>query len=168
MNIYEQPTSTGIELLHDPVFNKGTGFTERERDVFGLRGLLPPRVNSQQQQIARVLENLRRKDSDLERYIFMIALQDRNEKLFYRLILDHLEELVPVIYTPTVGRACQEYGHIFRRPRGIFISLEDSGQVRNVLSNWPQKDVIKANSCLAVAGSDGYWIGSAPRSSYDC
>jgi malate dehydrogenase (oxaloacetate-decarboxylating)(NADP+) len=141
MHTLRHPTLTGIQLLHDPVFNKGTGFTEKERDVFRLRGLLPPRVNSQKQQVARVLENLRRKDSDLERYIFLIALQDRNETLFYRLIMDHLEELVPIIYTPTVGRACQEYGHIFRRPRGIFISLEDAGQVASVLCNWPYKDI---------------------------
>jgi malate dehydrogenase (oxaloacetate-decarboxylating)(NADP+) len=141
MNTCERPNLTGIQLLHDPVFNKGTSFTEKERDVFRLRGLLPPRVNSQDQQVARALENLRRKDSDLERYIFLIALQDRNEKLFYRLMSDHLEELVPIIYTPTVGRACQEYGHIFRRPRGIFISLEDAGQVASVLCNWPYKDV---------------------------
>jgi malate dehydrogenase (oxaloacetate-decarboxylating)(NADP+) len=141
MNTCERPTCTGIQLLHDPVFNKGTSFTEKERDVFRLRGLLPPRVNSQEQQVSRALESLRRKDSDLERYIFMIALQDRDEKLFYQLILDSLEELVPIIYTPTVGRACQEYGHIFRRPRGIFISLDDAGKVAEVLGNWPYKDV---------------------------
>lgn len=141
MHSLEQPSLIGAQLLHDPVLNKGTAFTEKERDVYRLRGLLPPRVNSQDQQVARVLENLRRKDTDLERYIFMMALQDRNETLFYRLILDHLEELVPIIYTPTVGRACQEYGHIFRRPRGIFISLEDAGRVANLLCNWPYKEI---------------------------
>lgn len=141
MNTLERPSLTGVHLLHDPVLNKGTSFTERERDIFRLRGLLPPRVNSQEQQVERVLENLRRKESDLERYIFMMALQDRNETLFYRLILDHLEELVPIIYTPTVGRACQEYGHIFRRPRGIFISLEDAGRVASLLCNWPYKNI---------------------------
>ena len=141
MNTLERPNLIGVQLLHDPVFNKGTSFTEKERDIFRLRGLLPPRVNSQEQQVERVLENLRRKTSDLERYIFLIALQDRNEKLFYRLMLDHLEELMPIIYTPTVGRACLEYGHIFRRPRGIFISLEDVGQIASVLFNWPYKDV---------------------------
>jgi malate dehydrogenase (oxaloacetate-decarboxylating)(NADP+) len=141
MNTLERLSLTGVQLLHDPVLNKGTGFTEKERDIFRLRGLLPPRVNSQEQQVARALENLRRKDSDLERYIFLIALQDRNEKLFYRLILDHMEELLPIVYTPTVGRACQEYGHIFRRPHGIFISLEDAGRVASVLCNWPYKEV---------------------------
>jgi malate dehydrogenase (oxaloacetate-decarboxylating)(NADP+) len=141
MNTFERTGLTGVQLLHDPVLNKGTSFTEKERDIFRLRGLLPPRVNSQEQQVARALESLRRKESDLERYIFLMALQDRDEKLFYRLVLDHLEELVPIIYTPTVGRACQEYGHIFRRPRGIFISLEDAGEVASVLCNWPHKDV---------------------------
>jgi malate dehydrogenase (oxaloacetate-decarboxylating)(NADP+) len=141
MNTFERQNVIGMQLLHNPVLNKGTSFTEKERDLFRLRGLLPPRVFSQDQQVTRALENFRRKDSDLERYIFLMALQDRNEKLFYRLILDHLEEIVPIIYTPTVGQACQEYGHIFRRPRGIFISLEDAGRVANLLCNWPYKDV---------------------------
>jgi malate dehydrogenase (oxaloacetate-decarboxylating)(NADP+) len=141
MNTFERQNVIGMQLLHDPALNKGTSFTEKERDVFRLRGLLPPRVFSQEQQVTRALENLRRKDSDIERYIFMMALQDRNEKLFYRLILDHLEEIVPIIYTPTIGQACREYGHIFRRPRGIFISLEDAGRVANLFCNWPYKDV---------------------------
>jgi malate dehydrogenase (oxaloacetate-decarboxylating)(NADP+) len=141
MNAYEETLPQGVNLLHDPTLNKGTSFTETERDVFRLRGLLPPRINSQAEQVARALGSFRRKESDLERYIFMIALQDRDETLFYRLILDNLEETVPIIYTPTVGRACQEYGHIFRRPRGLFISAEDHGQVAEILSNWPVKDV---------------------------
>lgn len=128
-------------LLHDPALNKGTAFTEEERDELGLRGLLPPRVHSQKEQMLRVLANVRKKSSDLERYIFMIGLQDRNETLFYRTLLDNLEEMMPIIYTPTVGLACQEYGHIFRRPRGIFVSIRDSGQVRKVLENWPTKNV---------------------------
>jgi malate dehydrogenase (oxaloacetate-decarboxylating)(NADP+) len=132
---------SGVDLLHDPILNKGIAFTEQERDALGLRGLLPPRVSSQEEQISRAIENLRAKPSDLERYIFMIALQDRDETLFYRTLLDHLEELMPIIYTPTVGRACQEYGHIFRRPRGVFISIRDAGRVTRVLRNWPHKDV---------------------------
>ena len=132
---------SGVDLLHDPILNKGIAFTEQERDALGLRGLLPARVSSQEEQISRTLENLRAKPSDLERYIFMIALQDRDETLFYRTILDHLEELMPIIYTPTVGLACQEYGHIFRRPRGLFISIRDAGHITRVLRNWPQKDV---------------------------
>ena len=132
---------SGVNLLHDPILNKGIAFTERERDALGLRGLLPARVSSQEEQVSRALENLRAKPSDLERYIFLIALQDRDETLFYRTLIDNLEELMPIIYTPTVGRACQEYGHIFRRPRGVFISARDAGQVTRVLSNWPHKDV---------------------------
>jgi malate dehydrogenase (oxaloacetate-decarboxylating)(NADP+) len=131
----------GISLLHDPTLNKGTAFTEEERDALGLRGLLPPRVHTQEEQVQRVLENIRGKSTDLERYIFMIGLQDRNETLFYRLALDHLEEMMPVIYTPTVGLACQKYGHIFRRPRGIFVSMKDAGRMAKVLENWPTRSV---------------------------
>lgn len=141
MNTRTKGFPTGIDLLHNPGLNKGTAFTELERDALGLGGLLPPRVHTQEEQVARVLGNLRQKTSDLEKYIFMIALQDRNETLFYRLILDHLEELIPIIYTPTVGRACQEYGHIFRRPQGVFISANDTGRIARTLANWPQKDV---------------------------
>jgi malate dehydrogenase (oxaloacetate-decarboxylating)(NADP+) len=131
----------GVRLLHDPVLNKGTAFTEAEREVLGLRGLLPPRVLSQDLQASRVITNLRSKSSDLERYLSLTALQDRNEMLFYRVVLDHLEELMPIIYTPTVGQACQEFGHIFRRPRGLFISAYDRGHVKEVLQNWPHDDV---------------------------
>ena len=121
--------------------NKGTAFTQKERDKLALRGLLPPRVHTQEEQMRRVLANVRKKSSDLERYIFMIGLQDRNETLFYRTVLDNLEEMMPIIYTPTLGLACQQYGHIFRRPRGIFISINDAGRVRRILENWPTSDV---------------------------
>ena len=131
----------GISLLRDPTLNKGTAFTEEEREALGLRGLLPPRVHTQEEQIQRVLGNFHRKPSDLERYIFMIALQDRNEALFYRVVLDHLEEMMPIIYTPTVGLACQQYGHIFRRPRGLYISMRDAGRIAKVLRNWPTRHV---------------------------
>jgi len=131
----------GARLLHDPVLNKGTAFTEEERDALGLRGLLPPHVDSQDLQVLRVMENLRRKDSDLERYIFLVALQDRNETLFYRVLTDHLEALMPIIYTPTVGEACQEFGHIFRRSRGLYITAADRGRVVDVLRNWPYPDI---------------------------
>lgn len=132
---------TGVELLHDPALNKGTAFTEEERDALGLRGLLPPHAHSQDEQVMRVLENFRRKPTDLERYIFMIALQDRNETLFYRVVLDNLEQMMPIIYTPTVGQACQEYGHIFRRSRGLFVSAKDKGRVADLLRNWPYEEV---------------------------
>jgi len=131
----------GVKLLHDPVRNKGTAFTAAEREALGLRGLLPPRMHSQDEQVMRVMENLRSKTTDLERYIFLVALQDRNETLFYRVVIEHLAEMMPLIYTPTVGVACQQFGHIFRRPRGLFISAEDKGRVADVLRNWPHDDV---------------------------
>jgi malate dehydrogenase (oxaloacetate-decarboxylating)(NADP+) len=107
----------GINLLQDPLLNKGTAFTEEERDRLKLRGLLPPHVSTQDQQLARVLENFRRKPSDLEKYINLRALHDRNETLFYRLLTEHPDEMTPIVYTPTVGLACQRYTHIFQRPR---------------------------------------------------
>jgi len=131
----------GVKLLHDPQRNKGTAFTEAEREAFDLRGLLPPRVLTQELQAQRVMANLHAYPNDLERYVSLIALQDRNEMLFYRVVLDHLEELMPIIYTPTVGQACQEFGHIFRRPRGLFVSAYDRGHVKQILRNWPHEDV---------------------------
>lgn len=94
---------TGVDLLHDPTLNKGTAFTEQERATLGLRGLLPPRILTQQQQVQKVLENFRSERSDIEKYLYLIALQDRNERLFYRVVGDHLQEMMPIIYTPTVG-----------------------------------------------------------------
>ncbi len=131
----------GLRLLNDSVRNKGTAFTAPEREALGLRGLLPPRINTQEQQVVRVLENLRRKSSDLEKYIYLVSLQGRNETLFYRVVIDHIQELMPLIYTPTVGLACQFYGHILRRPRGLFISAKDRGEMTQVLRNWPHQDV---------------------------
>jgi len=130
-----------VRLLNDPFLNKGTAFTEEERDALGLRGLLPPQMQPLETQMVRVLENLRSKTTDLERYIYLIALQDRSETLFYRVLVDNLEELMPIVYTPTVGQACQEFGHIYRRPRGLYISANDRGRVAEVLRNWPQDDV---------------------------
>ena len=132
---------SGLALLRDPALNKGTAFSDAERDALGLRGLLPPHVCSQEEQLARVLENVRRKPSPLEKYIDLNALHDRNETLFFRLVIDHPDEMMPIIYTPTVGLACQQFGHIFQRPRGIFISANDRGRVRSVLANWPSRDV---------------------------
>lgn len=131
----------GVQLLQDPLLNKGTAFTDPERDALGLHGLLPPHVATQEQQLDRVLDNYRRKDTPLEQYIYLIALQERNESLFYRLVMENLEELLPIIYTPTVGLACQKYDRIFRRPRGIYIGRNDRGRVREILGNWPRTDV---------------------------
>jgi len=132
---------TGIELLHEPTLNKGTAFTEDEREALGLEGLLPPYVNSLETQVIRVMENFHKKPNELEKYIYLMSLLGRNETLFYRVVMDKIEEMMPIVYTPTVGRACQEYGHIFRRPRGIFISSKDKGRVIDVLRNWPNEDV---------------------------
>ena len=131
----------GMDLLQAPILNKGTAFTEAERDALGLRGLLPPRVSTQEKQAMRVLENLQRKSSDIEKYIYLLSLQDRQEGLFYRVVMDNLDDMMPIIYTPTVGQGCQEYGHIFRRPRGLYISYKDRGHVREILQNWPHSDV---------------------------
>ncbi len=131
----------GLALLHDPVYNKGTAFTDRERDALGLRGLLPPHVHTQSEQVERVMENFSKKPTTLEKYIQLVALQDRNETLFYRVIIDKLEEMMPLIYTPTVGEACQKYGQIFRRPRGLFVTCNDRGRVGEILANWPEDDV---------------------------
>jgi malate dehydrogenase (oxaloacetate-decarboxylating)(NADP+) len=137
----KEPPRRGIDILHDPCFNKGTAFTEAERDALKIRGLLPPRVFTQKEQQTRVLANFRRKNSDLEKYIFMVALQDRNECLYYRTVMDNLAEMLPIIYTPTVGEACREFGHIFRRPRGLYVSSDDRGRVRQLLQNWPETEV---------------------------
>ncbi len=131
----------GLALLHDPELNKGTAFSDAERDVLGLRGLLPPHVCHQDEQVARVLGNFRRLESPLEKYIFMASLHDRNEALFFRIVMENPDETMPIIYTPTVGLACQKFGHIFQRPRGIFVTANDRGQVRSLLRNWPHRDV---------------------------
>lgn len=128
-------------LLTNSLLNKGTAFTERERDALGLRGLLPPKVFTIEEQLHRVYGNYRRKSDALEKYIFLTTLQNRNETLFYRLVQEHAEEMIPIIYTPTVGQACLEYGAIFRRPRGIFISIRERGRIAEILRHWPHPDV---------------------------
>lgn len=136
-----RPFPTGVDLLHDPILNKGTAFTADEREQFQLRGLLPPRVLTQDLQAERVLRNFHKKPNDLEKYIFLLDLEDRNEALFYRVVMDNLMEMMPIIYTPTVGQGCLEFGNIFRRPRGLYISIEDRGRVAELLSHWQHDDV---------------------------
>ena len=140
MNDSEVPPR-GVKILHDPVRNKGTAFTAAEREALGLRGLLPPRVQSMAEQERRVLGNIRSKPTDLEKYLFLIALQDRNETLFYRVLTNNIEEMMPLVYTPTVGAACRAFGHIYRRSRGMYISLDDRGHIEEMLANWPHDDV---------------------------
>ena len=127
----------GVTLLRDPLLNKGTAFTEQERDALGLRGLLPAHVLSMEEQAERMLTNLRRLPDDLDKYVALNALHDRNEALFFRVVCDNIEEIQPIIYTPTVGLACQRFGHIFQRPRGIFIGANDRGRIAELLGNWP-------------------------------
>lgn len=132
---------TGQRLLDDPLLNKSSAFPAAERREFGLRGLLPLHTSTIEEQLARVYENYRRKDSDIERYIFLTALQDRNETLFYRLLQEHVTEMMPIIYTPTVGDGCRQYSHVFRRPRGLYISYPDRDDIVSLLSNSPAQNV---------------------------
>ena len=118
----------GLALLRDPLLNKGTAFSEQERDALGLRGLLPAHILSQPEQAVRVLTHLRHQRDDLDKYVALNALHDRNEALFFRVVCDNIDEIQPLIYTPTVGLACQRFGHIFQRPRGLFISATDRGR----------------------------------------
>jgi malate dehydrogenase (oxaloacetate-decarboxylating)(NADP+) len=140
----------GADILHDPRLNRGTAFSEEEREALGLRGLLPPRVFTQEEQVRRILANLRRlEERPLDQYLYLIDLLDRNEQLFYRTVVDNLPSLLPVLYTPTVGEACRQFGLIFRRPRGLYISARDRGRVRELLRNWPERNV------AAVVVTDG-------------
>jgi malate dehydrogenase (oxaloacetate-decarboxylating) len=140
----DEPTKvpySGPQILGHPLYNKGSAFTREERQAFGLEGLLPSAVNTLEQQARRVYENLARKTDPLERYIGLASLEDRNEHLFHHVLGEHLEEFLPIVYTPTVGRACQQFSHIFRRARGLWITPEHRGRIDQVLGNWPGEDV---------------------------
>ena len=132
---------SGTTLLSNRLLTKDFAFTLEERDAFALRGLLPARVMTIEEQVSLELERLHRKDDPLERYIGLAALQDRNATLFYRLLAENLEELLPIVYTPTVGLACQEFSHILRRTRGAWITPNDRDRIPEILRNGPFEDV---------------------------
>jgi hypothetical protein len=131
----------GADILHDSLFNKGTAFKTGERDRLRLRGLLPHRVMNIFKQKERFLREFRKLDSNIRKNLFLEDLHDRNETLYHRVLVDHIEEMAPYVYTPTVGQACQEFGARFRRPRGMYFTPEDRGYMASMVYNWPQNDV---------------------------
>lgn len=133
--------ASGCALLRDPSYNKGLAFTEIERDRHYLRGLLPPVHLSQDLQAKKLMNTIRQYQAPLQKYMAMMDLEERNERLFYKLLVDHVEELLPIVYTPTVGEACQKYGSIYRRPQGLYISLKEKGKILEVLKNWHEKNI---------------------------
>ncbi|XP_063243660.1 NADP-dependent malic enzyme-like isoform X2 [Bacillus rossius redtenbacheri] len=131
----------GIDYLRNPQLNKGMAFTLEERQLLGIHGLIPPRFKTQEEQLELCRINVERYPEDLNKYIYLMGLQDRNERLFYRFMSENVEQLMPIVYTPTVGLACQKFGLIYRRPRGLFITIHDKGHVYDILRNWPESDV---------------------------
>ena len=135
------PKKKGFAIIRDKASYKSISFTRQEREELGLTGLLPYAVVSQQQLVERVMIWLRRQSDNLEKYMVLSSLQERNERLFYRVAMDHIEEILPLIYTPTVGEACKKFSHITREPKGFFITPEDKGRIGKLLDNWPEKDI---------------------------
>ncbi|XP_067424777.1 NADP-dependent malic enzyme, mitochondrial isoform X4 [Emydura macquarii macquarii] len=131
----------GYDITRNPHLNKGMAFTLEERLQLGIHGLLPPCFLSQDVQVLRVMKSYETKSSDLDKYIILMTLQDRNEKLFYRVLTSDIERFMPIVYTPTVGLACQQYGLAFRRPRGLFITIHDKGHIATMLNSWPEEDI---------------------------
>ncbi|MGR6974620.1 NAD-dependent malic enzyme [Streptomyces cynarae] len=157
-----QTTARGTALLADPLLNKGTAFTREERAELGLDGLLPPAVESLDEQVARAHQAFLGYDKPLNRHIYLRQLQDTNEVVFYRLITEHLEELLPIVYTPTVGEACRRFSEIYRRPRGLFLSWEDRDRFREILRNRPHKgavDVIVVTDGQRILGLGDQGVG---------
>lgn len=151
----------GMALLDTPALNKGTAFSERERDQLGLDGLLPPHIETLDEQVVRAYEAYQRKNDDLERHIYLRQLQDTNEVLFYRLLLDHIVEMTPIVYTPVVAQACQQFSHIYRRPRGLFICYPLRDSIRTMLRNRPNPkvDVIVVTDGERILGIGDQGVG---------
>ena len=135
------PKPTGYALLHNPRLNKGTAFTEAERRAYGLEGLLPPAVTTMDLQIARRHAEIANLDNDLQKYLLLSDLQARNETLFYAVLMSDPATFMPLVYTPTVGEACQKFDHIFRSARGMYLPITARGRLREILGNWPERDV---------------------------
>jgi hypothetical protein len=131
----------GIELLHDPSLNKSTAFTEAEKQTLGLVGLVPDVTETEDLQLSRVMMQLGHKATDLDRYIYLVNLLDHNEVLFYRTVMSDPARFLPIVYDPTIGEACLKFGHIYRQTRGMYLSITRRGKVKEILRNWPQKDV---------------------------
>ena len=126
---------SGYDLLNDPLLNKGTAFTEAERDAFDLHGLLPPNVGVLDEQLSRRLQVFRSFGTDLERYSFLLGLHDANETLFFALVVRNIEEMLPIVYTPTIGAGCQQFSRLFRKSRGLFLSLPHKKRLKKILAN---------------------------------
>src|SRR5262249_2660324 len=158
-----EPTCRGYSVLGDPWLNKGTAFTEPERAVLGLTGLLPSRVLTLDQQARRAYRQCSRQASDLDKNIYLTALHDRNEVLFYRVLIDHLSELLPIVYTPTIGEAIQRYSHQYRRPRGVYLSIDAPGQIETSLRasrlSGDEVDLIVATDAQAILGIGDWGVG---------
>lgn len=151
---------TGYALLDNSLLNKGSAFSEEERHEFGLLGLLPPHVSTMDEQLTRTYQSYKQKPNDLERYIYLISLQDRNETLFYRLLEEHITEMTPIIYTPVVGEGCQQYSHIYRRPRGLYISYPQRDEIESILANAPHRpEVIVVTDGERILGLGDLGVG---------
>ncbi|XP_069830801.1 NADP-dependent malic enzyme [Dendropsophus ebraccatus] len=146
---FQYTRKRGYDITRDPHLNKGMAFSLEERLQLGIHGLLPPCFLSQDVQVLRVLRNYERQKNDLDRYILLMGLQDRNEKLFYKVLTSDIERFMPIVYTPTVGLACQQYGLAFRRPRGLFITIHDRGHISTLMKSWPENEI------KAVVVTDG-------------
>lgn len=141
MTIQDQTEKRGLDMLRDPKYNKGTAFTVEEREKYGLMGLLPDMVSPLDMQIKRIEGHIKSLPEDIDKYVYLSDLQERNESLFYHILMGNPVAYMPVVYTPTVGLACQTFGRIYRRPKGLFISASHRGRIADVLRNWPEEDV---------------------------